>query len=788
MAKHKIEWAPREKKRSVYSAVGRNFLKTLTEPITNADSILKRKTGVPHAAGLVDEMLTLKVNDRVNTSELKARIPKRAKKVIKVDIATAGKSRGVTRVVDLGLGMSAEELEKKFGTYASAKAKGEKTRSLFGRGALDVLLYHDDAAIYSVQGGTLSRCRIYWDKSGSGDPVCEVENIGAATKKSLDKYDLPHDLAESGTVVEFRLKEGTHIPNEEQIIAKISSFYMLRLIASDPNTKVVVERTRADGEHADALSYDFPIGSVVGRFDDSLDLGKLGKHPVSILVARSDVALESDPVNIDRRENGLLFVDENDAVLDLTLLPDYDKSPYLKHIYGVVRITGMRDVLETKLEDDDAEAVLTATRDGFDRKNEITQKLFSLVEKHVKDVYAKEEKQQKKGSINRSEKLDQRVKEALKLLNQFNADETDEDEGGGGADPVRPDPIFFSIESARLHAGLPKRVYLYVNLEKVKEGAIVLFGSDEATIKIEPDSEVVGSKRKNQTHQRIELTVSCELKGQKGTISALSEDKDGKDIRADLRILGVDDPPLFEPPEDIAFSAFRYSGDPNRPSNNAVLLVNLKAFSGYPEVSFWLEEVVGSVSLGSGNDRLEVKVTPAHKIEGHEVARVPVPFRATGWGQRATLCAKAKRSEGKLAHAKCKVRFEHQLGDQKFSNFHYEDLGRSVMGDVAGDKLYVNAGYGLHRQIFGDTEDDFNNRLETDAIAQMRAVAVLVETTVYHTATTRYRAGGKKGLQIDPDDPIGTLRPYIEESRMKLEPRVLRALAPEVGSGAKGSA
>jgi hypothetical protein len=788
MAKHKIEWAPREKKRSVYSAVGRNFLKTLTEPITNADSILKRKTGVSHAAGLVDEMLTLKLNDRVNTTELKGRIPKKPKKVIKIELVTAGKDSRITRVIDAGLGMSTEELETKFGTYASAKAKGEKTRSLFGRGALDVLLYHDDAAIFSVQGGTLSSCRIYWDKGGSGDPVCEVENLGAATKKLLDKYDLPHELAESGTVVEFRLKEKTHIPNEEQIIAKISSFYMLRLIASDPNTRVLVDRLRADGNHEDALSYDFPIGTVVGRFDDNLDLGKLGKLPVAILVARSDVALESDPVNIDRRENGLLFVDENDAVLDLTLLPEYDRSPYLKHIYGIVRITGMRGVLEAKLEDDDAEAVLTATRDGFDHKNEITQQLFALVERHVKEIYAKEEKQQKKGSVNRSEKLDHRVKEALKLLNQFNADETDEDGTGPLPPPLPTDAIFFSIDSARLHAGLPKRIFLYVNLDKVNEGEIVLFGSDHTAIKVEPDSEIVAAKRKNQTHQRIELTVSCDLKGPKGIITALSLDKDSNEVRASLRILGVDDPPLFEPPEDIDFTASRYSGDPNRPSNNAVLLVNLKAFSGYPEVTFWLEEVVGNVSLGSGGERIEVKVTAAHKIEGHEVARVPIPFRATGWGQRATLCAKAKRSEGKLAHAKCKIRFEHQQGDQKFSNFHYEDLGRLVMGDVAGDKLYVNAGYGLHRKIFGDTEDDFNSRLETDSIAQMRAVAVLVETTVYHTATTRYRAGGKKGLQIDPDDPIGTLRPYLEESRMKLEPRVLKALAPEIGSSAKEDA
>ena len=182
---------------------------------------------------------------------------------------------------------------------------------------------------------------------------------------------------------------------------------------------------------------------------------------------------------------------------------------------------------------------------------------------------------------------------------------------------------------------------------------------------------------------------------------------------------------------------------------------------------------------------MEIKVKPEHRMDGQEVARVPAAFRASGWGQRAVLCAKAKRSDGKLAHAKCKLRFEHQSGDQKFSNFHYEDLGRPVMGDVAGDKLYVNAGYTLHRQIFGDTEDDFNSRLETDVTAQLRAATVLVETTVYYTATTRWRAGGKKGLHIDSEDPIGSLRPYLDESRFKLEPKLVRALAPEVGNGAK---
>ena len=68
--------------------------------------------------------------------------------------------------------------------------------------------------------------------------------------------------------------------------------------------------------------------------------------------------------------------------------------------------------------------------------------------------------------------------------------------------------------------------------------------------------------------------------------------------------------------------------------------------------------------------------------------------------------------------------------------------------------------------------------MESNSIAQMRAAAVLVDTVVHHAATVKYRDGGKKGLHIDQDDPIGSFRAYFDENRMKLEQAVFRALAP----------
>jgi hypothetical protein len=768
----RIQMAAREIRRQIGEAVGRNFLKTLTEPLTNADSILKKQAGVPHAAGLVAGVLNLKVGEKLNTAEIKDRLKKGEPRKIKVEIVTAGgRNNRFCRVTDAGIGMSRDELEKKFSTMASAKAKGEKTRSLFGRGALDVLLYHQNSMIYSVRDGVLSSCHIYWEK---GEPTCDAKELGRASRALLRTHDLPLEILHDGTAVQFKMKEGTSIPLEDKIISKMSSFYMLRLIASDPNTEVEIQRTRADGGHIGSLKYDFPLGEVLGRFDDMLDLKTLGQLPVSILVARSDVPLETDPMHIDRRENGLLFVDDNDAVLDLTLLPEYDRNPYLKHVYGFVRITGLRDVLEAKLEAEEAEAVLTPARDGFDRRHEITKKLFDLVERHVKPLYEAEETLQKKGSTKRSEALEQRFNDVLKVINQFNSDETDE-EGDGEKDPKpRPEAIYFSVPSLRLHAGVSRRVSAYVNYDKVNDGEIVLFESDREEIKIEPDSSVVKASKK-QLHQRVKITITCDVKGTKGKITALSLDKDGNEVRAELRILDVEEPPVFVPPDDIAFTALRYSGDPNRAKNNATLLVNLARFSGMPAISFWLEDAVGNVTLADEQKRIELKVDSSQVIAGHKIARVVVPFSGTGWGQNAVLRARTKCSDGKIAEAKTKLRFERQ-GDDKFSDFIYEDLERDVLGDVAGDKLYVNSGYPLHREIFGQTQEDFHQRLESDSRAQTRAVSVLVETAVYHTATTRHQAGGKKGLQIDPDDPIGSLRPYLDESKMKLEPKIYEAL------------
>lgn len=773
MTKQKIEWAAREKRRAVNAAVGRNFLKTITEPVTNSDSALKKQAAVSHAAGLVAELLRLKPGQRVATDDLKKAIPTAARRKILVQIHTSKAGGRLCRVVDSGPGMTFEELQEKFGTYAEAKAKGERTRSLFGRGALDVLLYHDDSAIYTVSNSHLSKCSIYWDK----DAFCDTEQLGAVTPELLDRHSLPADIRTGGTVVEFHLKEGTPIPQEEQIVDRIASFYMMRLITADPNTELIIERIRPGGVYRDRAEHDFPRGVVIGRFSDTLTLPDAPGLPVDILVARADEALQSDPIHTDRRENGLLFVDDNDAVMDMTLLPEHDKNPFLSHIYGIVRITGIRDVLEAKLEAEEAVAVLTETRDGFNRKHEVTQALFKIVEKHAKPLYEKEEQRQRKGDSNRSGELNRRIQEALKALNQFN----NEDADTPPPPPPRDEPIYFESHSVHLIAGVPKVVRAYVDPDKVKVGEIILFECDNPEIAISPDSQLL-AVGKSKAHQRIDVKIMCEVKGQRGVVTVVTLGKDGKEYKDALKVTGVDDPPVFQPPKLMEFSAPRYFGHPSR-QNRAILVVNLDAFTGMPEVSFWLEETEGNVTIGDkGELKYQIKVAADHKIDGMNVARVPINFRGTGWGQHAALCAKAKARDGSPVQVRCKLQFKRDEGPNKFKDFVYEPFDRNVMGDVSEDKVYVNARYKLHQRIFGKTQADFDKSLEMTPVAQLRAAQVIVEAVVHDKAYKKWLKGGAMGLHIEADDPITSVRTYIEENRMKLEPPVLQALAPAIDS------
>lgn len=796
MGKRIITWAGREKRRQTNKAVGGSFLKTVTELLTNADSAVKRHLGLAHGAGLVDLILSLKPGDRLDTAALKRSLPKRHEGRIVVQVLSKqhGRFPGRTcQVIDYGPGMTEPELDKNFGDYAKAKAKGQRTRSLFGRGALDVFLYHsnqhrDDGAdtaahVFSVKGGALSHCWIYWgrDIKGEEDSIIETESLGPATAAVLKKHSLPSDLTRSGTVVRFLLADGTRIPHEDKLLPSLSNFYMLRLIAADPSMQVMMQRFRSDGWYEERLTYDFDLGTVLLRTHDVFEHDRLGKIPVDILVARSDRKMTYDPVNYDRRENGLVFVDDDDAVLDLTLLPEFDKNPLLSRLYGVVRLTGIRASLEALLEAQRPEAVLSETREGFDTKNEIAQALFALVERHVKPIYEAEEKRERKGSGNRSAELDKKLKDALKELNRFHNEETDE--GGDGPPPRKQPtgPLSFGHDMVRLVAGQERRVMLYVERDAIHEELNrVEINSSNPRVRVVPESEEV-TRRKGSQYQAIPLTLNCPVTGETATITAGAMDKNEEVISATLTVADVTEPPQIAVPADLEFRPARCNGKPNV-ENQLVLLVNLDAFPGFPVVKFRLVSREGAVTIGPDRaERLEIKVLRDWIMAGTSIAKVVIAYWAAGWGARAVVEAKAKRTDSHWASAECKLDFREHRGPDQYEDIVYDAIERPILGEAAGKYIYVNSKPALHRKLFGDTQETFNQALEAASVAQMRVASIVSDAVVYAVASTKYMKGGEKGLTIDTNDPITGVREFVEAKRYELDSKIVRAFLTEEG-------
>jgi hypothetical protein len=249
-------------------------------------------------------------------------------------------------------------------------------------------------------------------------------------------------------------------------------------------------------------------------------------------------------------------------------------------------------------------------------------------------------------------------------------------------------------------------------------------------------------------------------------------------LETTLEVTDVVEPQQTLPPEDLEFRPARYNGKPNV-ENQLVLLVNLSAFTGLPAVKFRIVTKEGAVGIGAErSEKIEVKVQKDWVMPGESVAKAVIPYFGTAWGAKAEIEAKAKRADGKHAFAKCKVRFREQQGPDQYENIYYDALDRPILGEVAGRNIHVNSEAPLHRRLFGDSQESFDEALEADPIAQMRVAAIVSDAVVYAVASTKYHTGGEKGLDLGPD-PVTGLRAFVEAKRYELEPKMVRAFLKE---------
>jgi hypothetical protein len=756
--------AVREEKRQANEALGRSFCKSIAEPVTNSDSSAKRKHNIRHASGLIDLMMAVPKGSQMDTAALRAQLKgKSPRRAIVVELATAkasGRPVGEVIVVDQAAGMSTATLRQALDDIGGNKlhlSDGVTGRNLFGRGLSDVMRAHSQAIIHTFDGKQLTVARGEWPK-GKGAWTIEMDNFDTPSKSAFRGTFL--DPGETGTAVRFVIadRKRCHIPDPPEIAYRLANFYMLRLIASDPNVELLLRQHRAAGLKEERIEYDFPVGPVIESFSRTFDPPKsglkVGPLKVDFLVVRSESEHGLRVLGLDRdgRENGMLIVDELDAVYDLTFAdPDYERADFLSRVYGVVRVNGLRKVLESYLESEAPTSALRPDRDGFNRDHEFARPLLEFITGCLRPIYEKERKRleaQERGEL--SSETKRRIDDALKHLNKYfqRITELSGDGTGTGTEEVAEpnEPVVFSPQRTRLIAGHSRQVLLLVREDAVKDGAEVVTSASEG-FTVQPETERIQEKTcpRWQAHKHffaLRFSVSCSEIGKEGLIVAMVEGAEGSLIEAKLQIDDVLAETVIEVPETFEFRPAIATGRPMR-RNNLVLYLNPHVISPGHHVRVEITKRTGNVLLigqsGAPCEQVDVKLdADIHEVEGQEVLRVLIPWSGTSWNQHARVQARTKVGGEHPLVAEAGIRLDEPEEAGFFKDVKYGEIDPKAPSQYAAGVVTVNINDLLNRLVFGDSKEEFDKRVSASIESQQRLAALLLEEASFKALQQRY--------------------------------------------------
>lgn len=793
--------AAREDRRQANEALGRSFCKTLAEPVTNSDSSAKRKYNLPQSSGLVGMILATPKGTVLDTAGMKSRLyGKYPKRTITVEVATNkmhGRPPGEIRIGDQAEGMNSKTLRSALDDIGGDKLSlsgGAAGRNLFGRGLSDFLRAHSEGRVSTYDRTELTTAVGEWP-SGQRWRI-KMDSEPSPTPNELSEAGIvPGD---TGTVVSCVVRDRSrcHIPDDPNIIQRLSNFYMLRLIAADPNVELILRQYRsAPAPIETRIQYDFPVGQVIESSTKTFTpKGLLPKGPINIdfLLARSERKLRGLDTDRDARESGLLIVDELDAVYDLTFAdPDYEKADFLQHLYGVVRVNGLRKILEDYLNSPEfPTSPLRVDRDGFNADHEFSRALLGFIADVLRPYYERERRRDEEKNKDRlSAETRRRIDDALKHLNKYFNEitgKTGQGDGTGSKEPAEPSEMAeFSPKTVRLVAGRPRHVHLLVREDIGRDGGELCASASEG-ISVQPEVELIEKKKCPRlsypswkaSYLTFRFSVSSDVVGQSGEVVALVDStSDPPLLEAKLAVEDVLTEPEVIAPENMEFRPEVSLGRPGR-RNNLVLYVN----TGVIAIGHWirvrLSKAVGDVLLIDGKglrcDQVDTKLSPSHQLPGQSVARILIPWSGTAWNQHAAIEASVKVGPDTIL-ARARIRLdEPEVNDGGFfKNVEYSELDGEVPSQYAAGTITVNNRDSLNRELFGDDKLDFDKNLLNSQLAQQRLTSLLIEEASFR-ALEELRQDNK--LHLPQNREVDGVHQEIDKYKFASSLSVFKAL------------
>jgi hypothetical protein len=630
--------------------------------------------------------------------------------------------------------MSYEEMDDKFQHYGEDQGGYSKgSRGLFGQGLMQALFSHDRGNIISIKDKRVAKLEFkFVEKSGRepGKLKGKTYDLGHANKQWRDNLGIKTG---DGTVVEFILNSECTLPQPDNVISKLQNFYMLRLINMDPSRKIIVEQIRGGSViNRSELKYRFPTGTVLAKDEFDINYESYPGVKCEFIILKHENALSQNSAGEDR-EGGLLVVDDKDAVYDLTFF-DYESSPYIDKLFGIIKLTNVRQIIKDRLEKHN-EAILTDSRDGFDRKHSFYKCLLQNISPYLKKVIEQEEADRKDNESVLSPEVQKRHQKAFSELNKIYHDltgQTGEVNPEGMKD--QPETMSFNMEKMSIKIGKPNILVLFINPLKVQEGQTIKLYSNPGEITIEPSITTISKADLTKKIVTKIFQVSAEDVGLCGEIGASTESELGS-LSTNIQFIVV---PLdfVIPQSGMIFSPKLSTTHPGR-RGGANLFIDLKSIPSGSEITF-----------ATNNDNIillnrKMVVADECRIPSSDVALLRVQYAGTGIGQKAIINASFREySDDVEVHIVSK-----KASDPKnsgiFKEAKYTQIDREVqsMFEPESGIIHVNSKHPINQLHFGQTPSDFKIAVEKKVESQLLLAEILLNECLFTAVSKAFHQG-----------------------------------------------
>jgi len=579
MSEIKVKFASRYIKRKRTNAVGKSLLKTLAEPITNADDSYQRL--------------------KISAANQDGHSP--------IIIQVNAKNRMI-KVIDNAEGMTKEDLKNKFEIYGSDKSGaslGYSVRGLFGQGIFDVLFYHSNGVIKSIKNKEAAICNFYEKHE---EPFINVKKIDGSINNIAAKWGIN---CNHGTAVEFTLDKSTAIHSFDRLVNRLSSFYMLRMINSDDNRMVKLFYTDRRGrKHESAIKYFFPKGELVGHKEFLLPFEDYNPVKIDVNLYKSDEFLETIG---EQQENGLLVFDNKKTVYDLTFF-GLDGLPNTDKFYGFVKLINAREIIIDKInQKKHPEEILADSRDGFNKSHKFYKDLEKIMRDWLYPILS--EQKNRKSVDNLSENTKEKQLKAFNKLSKLYSQLVDEDSSGVISSSKLKKSVYGGLEFARSNISITAKkkygICLFIDTDIIKVGSKILLNSSKNKIGFTPTKIIVEKPKKNNI-----LTKTINIRG-------LSPDT-GDTLKAEFDrynssvVISIVPEEIFYPDNGIEFNPDYCRAIVNREST-LYLYVDLKKIKKGTKIQ-----------LSSSNDFIKLKdkqIILSKRMRGtKDLAKILVSF------------------------------------------------------------------------------------------------------------------------------------------------------------------